>query len=207
MRPIRNTCTGFFSRAIALVLVTFACAPVWAQATSKPDAAARGAVQGKPCTQCHGTSEQPALPGVPSLAGQQAEFLEAQLFFIREGLRPVPQMEGMLKGMKDSDLSDMAAYFSKQAPLRLRTKPNPELQARGEAVAKQHGCGTCHMPDFAGQRQIPRINGQSEEYLAATLKAYKDNKRTGSDTSMNALMYGISESDMKALAHYLAHRS
>jgi cytochrome c553 len=206
MRPIRHTCTGSFSRAIALLLATIACAPSWAQTTSKADAG-RGREKAKPCLQCHGTSEQPPLPALPFLAGQQAEFLEAQLFFIREGLRPVPQMEGMLKDMKDSDLSDMAAYFSKQAPLRLRTKLDPELQARGEALAKRHGCGTCHMPDFAGQRQIPRINGQREDYLVATLKAYKDNKRTGSDTSMNALMYGISDSDMKALAHYLAHRS
>ena len=206
MHPGHNTRIGSFSRVVALALAAIACAPAWGQTTSKADAA-RGVAKAKPCAQCHGTPEQPPLAGLPSLAGQKAECLEAQLFFIREGLRPVPQMEGMLKDMKDSDLSDMAAYFSKQAPLRLRTRLDPELQARGDALAKRHGCGTCHMPDFVGQRQIPRINGQREDYLVTTLKAYHDNKRTGSDTSMNAVMYGIPESDMKALAHYLAHQS
>jgi len=196
----RNPCFP----AILLVIASITSTPLCGQ-TSKADAT-RGAAKAKPCAACHGTPEQAPLPGLPSLAGQQAQFLEAQLFFIREGLRPIPQMEGMLKDATDSDLSDIAAYFSKQQPLRLRTKADPELQARGAALAKKRGCGTCHMPDLAGQRQIPRINGQREDYLVATLKAYHDNKRSGSDTSMNEVMYGVSEADMQALAHYLSHQ-
>jgi cytochrome c553 len=188
-----------------LVLAAALCAPAWGQATAKPDAT-RGGAKVKTCIPCHGSAEQQPLPGLPSLAAQQPEFLEAQLFLIREGLRPVPQMEGMLKDANDGDLADMAAYFSKQPSLAVRTKPDPELQARGAALAKRHGCGTCHMPDLVGQRQVPRINRQREDYLAATLRAYQDGKRTGSDTSMNAVMYGIPETDMKALAHYLAHQ-
>ena len=33
------------------------------------------------------------------------------------------------------------------------------------------------------------LANQREDYLVAALKAYRDNKRTGSDTSMNAVLY------------------
>ncbi len=64
----------------------------------------------------------------------------------------------------------------------------------------------CHLQDFRGQRHIPRITHQYEDYLAATLRAYRDDKRAGSDTSMNAAMYQVTDSDIRALAHYLAQQ-
>ena len=192
------------TRAMLFALGLFAGAPGFGQSAPK-GAPAPADAKLAPCAACHGTSEKAPLPGMPSLSGQQAEFLAAQLFFIREGLRNVPQMEGMLKGTTDRDLTDMAAYFSKQRPLRVSGKPDPQVQSRGAALVKRQGCGTCHMPDFSGQRQIPRINAQREDYLAAALKAYRDNQRSGSDTSMNAVMHGVSDSDILTLAHYLAY--
>ena len=62
------------------------------------------------------------------------------------------------------------------------------------------------MKDYVGQRQVPRITNQREEYLAKTLTAYRDNKRSGVDTSMNAVMYKTTDADIAALAHYLAHQ-
>ena len=61
------------------------------------------------------------------------------------------------------------------------------------------------MGAYEGQRQIPRIANQREDYLAASLTAYRDNKRTGIDTSMNAAMYQVTDEDIRALAHFLAH--
>jgi cytochrome c553 len=68
------------------------------------------------------------------------------------------------------------------------------------------GCGSCHLQDFRGQKQIPRVANQREDYLAATMKAYRDNKRTGADTSMNGILYKVPDGDIEALAHFLAHQ-
>jgi cytochrome c553 len=155
---------------------------------------------------CHGNSQRPPLAGTPWLAGQQNDFLELQMFLFREGLREAPQMAGVLKGVTDNDFLDMAAYFSRQAPPKIEGSPDPALRARGAALAKAMGCGTCHLADFRGQKQIPRIDRQREDYLAAALKAYRDNKRTGADTSMNGLMYKVPDADIQALAHFLAHQ-
>ena len=68
------------------------------------------------------------------------------------------------------------------------------------------GCGGCHLADFSGQKQVPRIANQREDYLAATMKAYRDNKRAGPDTSMNGILYRVPDGDIDALAHFLAHQ-
>jgi cytochrome c553 len=90
--------------------------------------------------------------------------------------------------------------------VRNSTHPEAKLHARGAVLSKSMGCGTCHFQDFRGQKQIPRISNQREDYLAATMKAYRDNKRTGADTSMNGILYKMADGDIEALAHYLANQ-
>ena len=128
-----------------------------------------------------------------------------QMILLREGLRDVPQMAGMLKGVTDRELTDIAAHFASQKPLALGGKVDPKLKTRGAEVAKKMGCGTCHMSDFRGQQQVPRLTAQREDYLLMAMKAYRDNKRSGTDTSMNAILYQVSDADLQALAHFLAH--
>jgi len=36
------------------------------------------------------------------------------------------------------------------------------------------------------------------------MRAYRDNRRTGADTIMAAALYGVSDTDIQALAHYRA---
>ena len=166
----------------------------------------RGALRAESCDACHGTSGRAPLPGVPTLSGQQREFLVLQMFYMREGLRDVPQMAGAFKGYTDRDLEDVAAYYALQPPRPANADRNSALHARGASLSRAMACGSCHMPDYRGQKHVPRLSNQAEDYLAATLKAYRDNKRTGTDTSMNAAMYQMADSDIQALAHYLAHQ-
>ena len=128
------------------------------------------------------------------------------MFYLREGLRDVPQMAGMLQGFSDRDLEDVAAHYARLSPPPIAKSSDPQLDARGAQLSKVLGCGSCHLSSYLGQRHVPRISSQREDYLASALKAYRDNKRTGTDTSMNAAMYQVSDADIAALAHYLAHR-
>jgi cytochrome c553 len=65
-------------------------------------------------------------------------------------------------------------------------------------------CGACHLPDFRGREQMPRLAGQREEYLTSAMLAYRDNRRVGADTMMSGVLYGVSDSDIRALAHFLS---
>ena len=190
----------------AVVFLGAALAASGALAQSSIDPA-RGKAKATACEACHGTQDRPSLPGTPWLSGQLEDFIATQMFLFREELRQAPPMTGVLKGFSDYDLVDVAAYFGRQKPASGGGgKPDPKLHARGAELSKSMGCGTCHMQDFRGQRQIPRLSNQREDYLAATMKAYRDNKRTGADTSMNGILYKVPDGDIEALAHFLAHQ-
>ena len=168
--------------------------------------AVRSNAKAATCDACHGAAVSPPQPAVPLLAGQNREFLVLQMFYLREGLRDVPQMAGMLNGFTDRDLEDVAQYYSGQSPPIARRAPDAALHTRGAGLSKALGCGSCHLADYHGQKHVPRIANQSEDYLVLALKAYRDNKRTGTDSSMNAAMYQVGDADIAALAHYLAHQ-
>jgi cytochrome c553 len=115
-------------------------------------------------------------------------------------------MAELFKGVTDRDFADIGAYFARQAPPRGASRRDPGLHARGAVIARSLGCGSCHLPDYRGQKHVPRIDNQPEDYLVAAMTAYRDNKRSGSDTSMNAALYRVPDGDLRALAHYLAHQ-
>jgi len=48
------------------------------------------------------------------------------------------------------------------------------------------------------------IRALGEEYLEAAMNAYRNYTRTGGDTLMAAALYGTTDADVRALAHYLA---
>jgi len=189
----------------AVVFMGLVCAAGVVLAQSKADPT-RGETLARPCAACHGTPDRDPLPLTPSLARQPEDYTVMQLFLLREGLREAPQMAGMLKNVTDPDFFDIAAYYARQAPARGGTSPDPQLRARGAALSREMGCGSCHLRDYSGQKQVPRIANQPEDYLAGTMKAYRDNQRTGADTSMNGILYRLPDGDIQALAHYLAHQ-
>jgi len=157
------------------------------------------------CAACHGDDGNSTNPQIPSIAGQPKLFIETQLVLFREELRKSEQMAPVVKGMKDPEIIKLAEHFSKLPAKVMESAPaDPALVKQGTAKAKQLRCGVCHLADFSGQNQIPRLAGQREAYLDAEMRAYRDGKRTGGDTIMAAALYGVSDADVKALAHYLS---
>ena len=201
----RDTARRMGSIRRVFAFLGLACAAGVALAQAKADPA-RGERLANPCAACHGSSDREPLPLTPSLARQPEDYTVMQLFLLREGLREAPQMAGMLKDVSDPDFFDIAAYYARQAPARGTAKPDLPLRARGAALSREMGCGSCHLRDYSGQKQVPRIANQREDYLAASMKAYRDNKRTGADTNMNGILYKMPDGDIQALAHYLAHQ-
>jgi cytochrome c553 len=157
------------------------------------------------CMACHGPGGNSVTPGVPSIAGQPKLFIEHQLVLIREELRPAPQMLTVVKAMKDAEITRLAEHFSRLPAKSMETgKPDPRLAQRGMERAKALRCGVCHVADFKGQNQVPRLAAQRSEYLVAEMRAYRDNKRKGGDTIMAATLYGVSDADIEALGHFLS---
>jgi len=157
------------------------------------------------CAACHGPDGNSTNPQIPSIAGQPKLFVENQLILFREELRKSDQMAPVVKGLKDAEIIKLAEHFSKLPAKGMETGTvDKALMKTGLEKAKTLRCGICHVSDFSGQNQIPRLAGQREAYLEAEMRAYRDGKRTGGDTIMAATLYGVSDSDIRALAHFLA---
>ncbi len=156
----------------------------------------------KQCAACHGDDGNSKIDKIPSLAGQPEFFILNQLFLMREGVRRIEAMESFVKELKDEDLQGLSAYFSKLPPKATDEKADPDLVKRGAAISDQKRCGSCHLPNLAGQEQMPRLARQRIDYLIESMKSYRDNTRTGADTAMTAALGAASDADIAALAHY-----
>ena len=157
------------------------------------------------CAACHGADGNSATPGIPSIAGQPKVFIENQLILFREGLRRSPQMEPTVQGLTDKEIVQLAVRYAALPARPAASDPaEPARAAQAQALAKKLHCGSCHLPDFRGREQMPRLAGQREEYLVESMLAYRDNRRTGGDTIMAGTLYGVPDDDIRALAHYLA---
>jgi cytochrome c553 len=156
------------------------------------------------CEACHGEGGNSRTAGIPSLAGQPKLFLETQLVLFREGVRVAPRMQPAVTGLTDREISQIAAYFTASRPVAEAGKPDAALAARGRGLARKLRCESCHLADYRGREQIPRLAGQREEYLAEAMLAFRDNRRPGGDTIMAGVLHGVPDADVRAMAHYLA---
>src|ERR1700712_222800 len=147
--------------------------------------AATLAERAAPCLACHGEKGQSETENIPSLGGQQAPYALIQLFMFREKLRTYEPMNEMVKSFTDDDLrtfSDFIAALPKPAPSA--DAGDPARLQRAQALIQQHRCNACHNTDFSGKDNVPRIADQREDYLAKTMREYKDNSRHGYDGTM-----------------------
>ena len=157
------------------------------------------------CKGCHGPDGNSVTAGVPSLAGQPKLFLENQMILFREELRRSPVMTPILAGIKDPEIIQLADHFSKLPARPVAEGPGrKDLAAQGRALATKLRCNVCHVSDFHGQKQMPRLAGQREDYLQSEMLAYRDGKRSGGDTIMAAALYGVKDEEIRALAHFLS---
>ena len=90
-------------RQVAAVLAATACL-AGATPASAQDPARGQALSSQACANCHGADGRSQTPGVPSLAGQPADFVTLQMILFREGLRNAPPMPEFARGLSDPDI-------------------------------------------------------------------------------------------------------
>lgn len=157
------------------------------------------------CVACHGPQGNSQNPQIPSLAGQPKIFVENQLVLIREGLRDIPTMKGVLDGLSDPDLIALAQYFAAQPPAPMPGAVDTPRYLRGKELAAQSLCGSCHLPSYQGRDQVPRLAGQQEAFLREVMLEYRDKPGPGRDTVMTNALRGMSDAQLDEMAHFLAH--
>ena len=87
--------------------------PAPARQTGGGDAAA-GRTLAKNCAACHGETGVASNPAWPSLAAQKPGYLTNALKAFKAGLRKDPMMAGVVRGLSDADIANLAAFYSGQ---------------------------------------------------------------------------------------------
>jgi cytochrome c553 len=159
------------------------------------------------CTACHGENGISQTQNTPSLAGQQDQFIQWQLVFFRSGARKNEQMQPIVEQIQNDDIRNLGAYFASLTPFKASAPDdNPDLSKKGAQAAAGRRCASCHTDTFAGTKAVARIAGQREEYLLKALHDYKSGMRSGgAGAAMADVAYPLSDEEIAALAHYLAH--
>ena len=191
---------------VSLTWIIAAVALVCGSPAHAADLAA-GKEKAELCVGCHGEAGISQTENIPSLAGQPDQFIQWQLVFFRAGTRKNEQMQPIVEQLNNDDIRNLGAYFAQLTPPQgAKPDDNPDLSQKGAQAAVGRRCASCHGDSFAGTKAVARLAGQREEYLVKALHDYKSGVRTGgAGAAMTDVAYPLSDEEITALAHYLAH--
>jgi cytochrome c553 len=181
------------------------------------------------CTACHGPDGNSFNPVWPKLAGQHAEYTATQLKAYRCAANGAPKgctprasgeaalMIGQAGALTDAEIDALAAFYAGQAVKHgqadaalvesgERLYRGGRKTSTGSKTIAIPACIACHGPDGRGNgpAKFPAVGGQHATYVAAQLKAYRDESRT---TDANRVMRDIAlyltDKEIEAVASYV----
>lgn len=156
------------------------------------------------CIGCHGPNGNATMPGIPSLAAQNSRYIYLQLRDFQEGRRSNDMMTPMVAGLSKDDMREIANYYSKQKLTSKGFKADPDKAQLGKAKADETLCAMCHLGEFVGQNEIPKVAGQNYDYVVKSLTDFKAKNRTNDAGNMTSVASTLSAADIENLAHYIA---
>ena len=132
-------------------------------------------VQAAGCAACHGDGGISARPGVPSLVGQDPQYLAPAMRAYVTGQRKHDLKRLVMAGLSDAEARNIADYYARLPAARAPTPPVGDAAAGRSVTAS---CAGCH-----GSQGItvapawPSLAGQDARYLADAIKAYNHGTR------------------------------
>ncbi len=150
------------------------------------------------CDGCHGKNGSSGKPGVPSLSGLHAKYLVAATQVYRSGARKHDVMKKMVGRLSDTDIEKIGLYYATQEPMARKSPPKADLAA-GEKVSA--GCTPCHGAGGISTGVLtPSLAGQDAAYLAAAMRDYASDARSG--TNMSGAAKGMKPDEIVNVAAY-----
>jgi cytochrome c553 len=164
------------------------------------------------CSSCHGTGGKSFNSTFPRLAGQQKDYLIAQLKAFRDHSRADPHahtyMWGMAAKLGDPTIEGLADYYAAQAPVP-GTPDNSAATTAGQAIYREGiaagnvpACMACHGEKAEGNASFPRLAGQHRAYLERQLTAFASLARA--NEIMHENTKSMTADQISEVAAYLA---
>ena len=198
-RMMQKLTAGLDRQTLELMGIFYATQePVRTNSAGDGDAE-RGRGLAAACTVCHGEDGNTAGEGMPTLAGQDARYFIKAMKAYQAGGRQDQSMREALEPLSDDDLTDLAAFYAAQEPIRRN------VRAPLTTVEWIDRCTRCHGIDGnSTDPRFPMLAGQDRTYLSNALAAYRDESRVS--TAMHAMATPLSGEDLNRIAAYYSSR-
>jgi cytochrome c553 len=163
------------------------------------------------CGTCHGPRGNSEQPKFPRLAGQNPDYLAAQLRAFKAQTRGDPDaisyMWGMAGNLDEAVINALGQYYAAQKPGAGRRRDaaliaqGRDVYERGVESAGVPPCLSCHGPGAVGGGNYPRLAGQHAQYVLKQLNSFQNNMR---DVAiMHGVAQGLKLAEMRAVAAYV----
>lgn len=169
------------------------------------------------CITCHTITGNSTVGAWPKLAEQHKDYMIKQLFEYKkgkEGNRYDITMFGMLNGVSDDEINELAEHFSKQTLQKNKNKNDiskielgKKIYLYGKNDEKITGCVGCHGMDGTGNKlaNFPSLKWQHKEYLITQLKKFKTNERSNDINGiMRDIAFNMTDEHIDAVASYIS---
>ena len=156
------------------------------------------------CSLCHGEKGLPDFPAIPIIWGQNEGYLYLELRDFQKGARKDDRMTPIAQSLSKEDALALAQYFAaKPWPKTGAPDASKADTASAMTAIKSVVCTSCHLEEFQGDSSIPRLAGQSHDYLAKTMTDFRTRARAN-NPGMSDLMNTVTPGQLTAMAAYLA---
>ena len=212
---VKRTCLRL-ALPTAIVMIAFS---VGGHAQERMAPARAGGLEAKLeyCKTCHGMSGQGYLGyfPMPRLAGQQPEYIEAQLRAFIDRRRSNPVMRNVAHVLSPSMVTALAHHFRNLNPPPFGGAPRGSISTgkriyeEGVPESNVPACSACHGMEGRGQNEIPRLAGQVYEYMVGQLSGWKSERGQGTSVDTSAIMaptaHNLTRSQVEAVAAYVSY--
>ncbi|MDO8960023.1 MAG: c-type cytochrome [Rhodocyclaceae bacterium] len=160
------------------------------------------------CNSCHGINGVSAGLTMPSIAGQNKDYLQRVLLEQKKGERYTTIMDRFMKNISDEEIAALAEYFAAKEWVPATVAVEMAQANRGRQVLRKT-CQNCHgEKGDKNTGDIPRLAGQWPGYIKLEIFKYVDPTFTAKRPSerMAERACNLTEEDMAAVAHFLGTR-
>ncbi len=155
------------------------------------------------CKYCHGEDGNSKHSAIPSLAGQNPQYLVEQLLVFRDGARYPTPMHEVGKKMTPEIMAAVARHFA-ALPRHRPASVDTALATGGKALYESF-CAECHGRDGRGANPTySAIQSQMPEYVILTLTRFRDLSMERASHEMQVASRGLTDAEITSIAHYLA---